>query len=110
MAIQFLPIIKAVAPYVAQVAAYAIPAFTAKPETVKADPVLVKQIKELQEAATQNAKSIHVLAENMQQAISGFETAAEEARKQVKTYRNLLFLSLGLSVVAVLICIYLLIN
>jgi len=33
MAIQFLPIIKAVAPYVAQVAAYAIPAFTAKPET-----------------------------------------------------------------------------
>ncbi len=110
MAIQFLPIIKAVAPYVAQVAAYAIPAFTAKPETVKADPVLVKQIEELQEAATQNAKSIHVLAENMQQAISGFETAAEEARKQVKTYRNLLFLSLGLSVVAVLISVYLLIN
>ena len=43
MAIQFLPIIKAVAPYVAQVAAYAIPAFTAKPEAVKADPVVVKQ-------------------------------------------------------------------
>lgn len=110
MAIQFLPIIKAVAPYVAQVAAYAIPAFTAKPETVKADPVLVKQIEELQEAATQNAQSIHVLAENMQQAISGFETAAEEARKQITTYRNLLFLSLGLSVVSVLICIYLLVR
>lgn len=84
MAIQFLPIIKAVAPYVAQVAAYAIPAFTAKPEAVKADPVLVKQIEELQKAATQNAQSIHVLAENMQQAISGFETAAEEAKSKLK--------------------------
>lgn len=110
MAIQFLPIIKAVAPYVAQVAAYAIPAFTAKPETVKADPVLVKQIEELQEAATQNAQSIHVLAENMQQAITGFETAAEEAKKQVTTYRNLLFVSLGLSTVSVLMCIYLFIK
>ncbi|AFI84932.1 hypothetical protein [Methylophaga nitratireducenticrescens] len=110
MAIQFLPIIKAVAPYVAQVAAYAIPAFTAKPETIKADPVLVKQIEELQEAATQNAQSIHVLAEKMQQAINGFETAAEEARKQVTTYRNLLFVSLGLSSVTGLICIYLLLK
>ncbi len=110
MAIQFLPIIKAVAPYVAQVAAYAIPAFTAKPEAVKADPVLVKQIEELQKAATQNAKSIHVLAENMQQAITGFETAAEDAKKQVKTYRNLLFLSLGLSGVAIMICVYLLLR
>lgn len=111
MAIQFLPIIKAVAPYVAQVAAYAIPAFTAKPEeAIKADPVLVKQIEELQKAATQNAKSIHVLAENMQQAITGFETAAEEAKKQVKTYRNLLFLSLGMSAISVLICVYLLLR
>ncbi|ODN65841.1 hypothetical protein [Methylophaga muralis] len=110
MAIQFLPIIKAVAPYVAQVAAYAIPAFTAKPEAVKADPVLIKQIEELQKAATQNAKSIHVLAENMQQTITGFETAAEEAKKQVTTYRNLLFLSLGLSGVALLICVYLLLS
>ncbi|HAO24468.1 MULTISPECIES: hypothetical protein [unclassified Methylophaga] len=110
MAIQFLPIIKAVAPYVAQVAAYAIPAFTAKPETVKADPVLVKQIEELQEAATQNAQSIHVLAENMQQAISGFETAAEQAKKQVATYRTLLFISFGLSTVAILICLYLLLR
>jgi hypothetical protein len=110
MAIQFIPIIKAVAPYVAQVAAYAIPAFTAKPEAVKADPVLVKQIEELQTAATQNAKSIHLLAENMQQAITGFETAAEQAKKQVTTYRNLLFLSLGLSAMSVLICIYLLLR
>ena len=97
MAIQFLPIIKAVAPYVAQVAAYAIPAFTAKPETVKADPVLVKQIEELQEAATQKA-------------ISGFETAAEQAKKQVATYRTLLFISFGLSTVAILICLYLLLR
>jgi len=110
MAIQFLPIIKAVAPYVAQVAAYAIPAFTAKPETVKADPVLVNQIEELQGAATQNAQSIHLLAENMQQAITGFETAAEQANKQIATYRTLLFISFGLSAVAILMCMYLLLR
>src|SRR5690606_25982761 len=97
MAIQFIPIIKAVAPYIAQVAAYAIPAFTAKPDTIKSDPVMTKQIKELQEAATQNAKAIHLLAENMQHAISGFETAAEEAKKRVATYRTILFISLGMS-------------
>ncbi|MCB2427969.1 hypothetical protein [Methylophaga pinxianii] len=110
MAIQFLPIIKAVAPYVAQVAAYAIPAFTSKPEAMKADPVLVKQIEELQEAATQNAQSIHVLAENMQQAITGFETAAEAAKKQINTYRNLLLLAFGLSALSILLSIYLLLR
>lgn len=110
MAIQFIPIIKAVAPYVAQVAAYAIPAFTAKPEAVKADPVLIKQIEELQQAATQNAQSIHVLAENMQQAITGFETAAEAAKKQITTYRNLLILSLALSGFSILFCLYLLLR
>lgn len=110
MAIQFLPIIKAVAPYVAQVAAYAIPAFTAKPETVKADPVLVKQIEELQQAATQNAKSIHLLAENMQHAIIAFETAAEQAKQRVATYRSLLFISLSLSALSFVICLYLLLR
>ena len=110
MAIQFIPIFKAVAPYVAQVAAYAIPAFTTKPESVKADPVLVKQIEELQKAAKQNAESIHVLAENMQHAITEFERAAESARQQIQTYRSLLMIALGLSGVSLLTCVYLLLR
>ena len=110
MAIQFIPILKAVAPYVAQVAAYAIPAFTAKPETIKTDPVIAQQIEELQQAATQNAKAVHLLAENMQQAINGFEAAAEHANKRIATYRTLLFISLAMSAVSLAVCGYLLLT
>lgn len=108
MAVQFVAIIKAVGPYIAQIATAAIPAFTSKSETAKTDPVLTKQIEELQSAATQNAQAIHVLAEKIQQAIQGIETAAQEANKKAHTYKTLLFLSLGLSLASLATCIYLL--
>ncbi len=107
MAVQILPIIKAVAPYLAQVATAAIPAFTSKNETVKSDPVVSKQIEELQSAATQNAQSIHLLAEKMQQAIQGLEGASQEAKKQVTTYKAMLFASFGLSLASLITCVYL---
>lgn len=110
VAIQFLPILKAVAPYLAQVATAAIPAFTAKPEAEKVDPVLTKQIEELQTATLQNAESIHLLAEKMQQAILALEEAAEEARKEVATYKTMLIVSFGLSVSMTLAFVYLLLR
>ncbi|MFT6916563.1 MAG: folylpolyglutamate synthase/dihydropteroate synthase [Motiliproteus sp.] len=106
MAIQLLPIIKAVAPYIAQIATAAIPAFTSKPKAQESDPVLARQIEELQAAATQNAQSIHLLAEKMQLAIQEVETAALEARKQVAIYKALLFVSLGLAILSASACIY----
>ena len=108
MAVQVLSIMKAVAPYIAQIATAAIPAFTSKPEAGKSDPFLTKQIEELQSAATRNAQSIHVLAEKMQQTIEGIETAAQVANKQANTYKAMLFLSLGLSLASLATCIYLL--
>lgn len=110
MAFQFLPIIKAVAPYLAQVATAAIPAFTSKPAAVKLDPVVAKQIEELQAAATQNAQSIQVLAEKTQQVILDIENAAQEAKKQVTAYKSILFASLGLSAVSLATCVYLLVR
>ena len=110
MAVQFLPIIKAVAPYIAQVATAAIPAFTSKPEVVKTDQVVAKQIQELQEAATQNAQSIHMLAEKLQQAIQSLERAGQDAQRQISTYKVIIAASLGLSAVSLSICIYMLIN
>jgi len=109
MAVQVLPIIKAVAPYLAQIATAAIPAFTSKPtETTRDDSVISKQIEELQAAATHNAESIHMLAEKLQQAIEGVEVAAQDARKQVAAYRTMLFAALGLSGIAILLSIILL--
>lgn len=107
MAVQFLPIIKAVAPYLAKVATAAIPVFTAKTESIKSDPILARQISELQTAATQNANSIQVLVEKMQQAIEGIEGEAQKARKQLFAYKAMLFVSLGFSAAALAICIYL---
>lgn len=110
MAIQFLPIIKAVAPYVAQVAAAAIPAFTAKPEAAKLDPLLARQIEELQAATIQNAESIHVLAEKMQQAIVALEVTTQQARTQVAAYKTLLFCSFGLALLSVCLAGYLIVR
>jgi TolA-binding protein len=109
MAVQFLPIIKAVAPYIAQVATAAIPAFTSRPEAAKTDQVVARQIQELQEAATQNAQSIHVLAEKLQQAIQSIESAGQDAQRQISTYKLVIAGSLGLSAVSLAICIYILI-
>ena len=111
MAAHILPFIKAVAPYIAQVATAAIPAFTSKPaEEAKADPVVTKQIAELQEAVTQNARSVHTLAEKLQQVIEGLESTAKEAKSQAAAYKAALYLSLGLSVTSVGICLYLLLR
>lgn len=108
MAIQFLPLIKAIAPYLAQIATAAIPAFTSRPEAVKSDPVVAKQIEELQAAATHNAQSIHILAEKMQQAIQGMEGAARDLERRVAAYKTMFFVSLALSAVSLATCIYLL--
>ena len=109
MAVQFLPIIKAVAPYIAQIATAAIPAFTSKPSAAKTDQVVAKQILELQEAAIQNAQSIHVLAEKLQEAIQSLESAGKIAQRQLSTYKVIIAGSLGLSATSLAICIYILI-
>lgn len=106
MAIPILPIIKAVAPFIAQIATSAIPAFTSKPAAAKSDPVLSKQIEELQTAVTQNAQSLHLLAEKLQQVINDLESAAQGARKQIATYKILIICSLGLSAISLATSIY----
>ena len=110
MALGYLQIIKTVAPYIAQVAAAALPAFTSKKDVLKSDPALAALIEELQGAATQNAQSIHVLADKMQQAIQGFEQAAQSAQKQLDIYKSILMLSLLFSVLSLSMCVSLLVR
>ena len=115
MAAQFLPIIKVVAPYIAQIATAAIPAFTSKKEAprsdeIKTDPIVTKQIEELQDAASKNANSVRVLAENLQKAIENIEIVAQKAHKKIAAYRIVIFLSLGLSIISLSTCLYLLLQ
>lgn len=112
MAGQLLPILKAVAPYVAQIATAAIPAFTSKKEApesegVKTDPIVTKQIEELQAAASQNAHSIKMFAENLQQTISNIETASQVAEKRIAIYKVIILLSIGMSIISLSASIYL---
>ncbi len=115
MAAQLLPIIKAIAPYIAQVASVAIPAFTSKKDTSKSeitdtDPLITKQIEELQSAASQNAQSVQVLAEKLQQATLDIESTVRIADKKITTYKFIIFASFGLSIISLAICIYVLLK
>lgn len=110
MAVQLLPLIKAVTPYIAQVATVAIPAFTSKGRKEKPDDTTTQQIEELQQAATQNAESMQLLADNLQQVIKSLEKATEEAEKQVKFYKILVLGSVGIAIISLALSAYLFIN
>ena len=99
----WFPILKAALPYVAQIVTAAIPAFTAKSDASKTDPLVIKQIEELQAAATNNAESIHVLAEKLQQTIQGIESAGVALEKQMVKIRIALIVLSLISLVAIII-------
>ena len=104
MAVQIIPLIKALGPYVTAIATSAIPHFTSnKSDAAKSDPLLAQQIGELQTASTKNAQDLHTLAEQIQKLISSTTEAAEVAKRQVATYKTLLFISLGGSLVSLVI-------
>lgn len=103
MALQLIPLIKVLGPYLTTIATTAIPAFTAKPAAAQADPVQAQQISELQQAVTKNAQSLHTLAEQLQKVIAMAEEASAEAERQIATYKSLVIGSSVISVVAIAI-------
>lgn len=116
MAVQILPIVKAVAPYVADIAKIAIPIFTSKkppsaPEETKPDPVIItQQIEELQQAASQNAQSVKAIAENLQKALEKIEDAAQEADRKISAYKAMVVFSFGFSILSLALCIYIILR
>jgi hypothetical protein len=99
----WLPLLKASLPYVTQIVATAIPAFTAKPAEEKTDDITAQQIAELQSAATQNAESIHVLAEKLQQTIEGIEAAGIDLQKKIVFFKRLAYGAITVAVIALAI-------
>ena len=85
----WIPIIKIAWPYVAQIAAAALPAFT-KMKSERTDPVVNQQINELQEAVKANAESIAVLAR-------GLEEAAKANDYAMRRIRLLAIVSIGMA-------------
>lgn len=107
----WLPLLKASLPYVTQIVASAIPAFTSKPDATNRpastsrpeDDVTAKQIVELQSAVTQNAESIHVLAEKLQLTIQGIEQAGNSFQKEMLYFKRLAFISLGVAALSLVL-------
>jgi protein-S-isoprenylcysteine O-methyltransferase Ste14 len=97
----WLPAIKAILPYVAQIVTDAIPAFTNKNGENEKDVVAPNQISELQEAVTHNAESLRVLAIQLQQVISGIDAGSAKAEKEIKTVKWISILAIVISVVAI---------
>ena len=79
--------LKAVLPYVANIVTAAIPAFTARKGQDRSAEVTAQQIGELQSAATHNAESIKVLAEQLQRTVSAVEQGAANVDRALRRLR-----------------------
>lgn len=73
-----IPALKAVLPHVGTIVSVAVPAFTKKRAETAENPSALQQeqIAELQAAASQNAKHIRELAEQLQVTVTALEQAA----------------------------------
>ena len=73
-----IPALKAVLPHVGTIISVAVPAFTKKRADAAENPTSLQQqqIAELQAAASQNAKHIRELAEQLQVTVNALEKAA----------------------------------
>jgi hypothetical protein len=99
----WIPLIKTAMPYVAQVLSIAVPAFTARSESKKADEVVPEQIAELQNAVTQNAESVKILAEQLKETIQGVDAAAMKLQRELEVYRRRSIVAMIVAVVSAVV-------
>ena len=102
----WLPILKASLPYVTQIVATAIPAFTSKPVSRKPDDEVQRQIAELQSAVTKNAESVQSLAMQLKVALEGIDLGAIEIQKELVKLRRTCLGTVILATASSFIAIY----
>jgi len=103
----WIPLIKSAMPYVVQVLSIAIPAFTSRSsqkETVT-DDIIPQQIVELQSAATQNAESVKILAEQLKGSMEGVDIAAVKLQQELLLLKRLSVVAVVVSLVSVFIAV-----
>ena len=104
----WLPVVKVALPYITQIVTAALPVFTSKSEdadrkALNADreALIARQIKELQEAATQNTGYVKELATQLKSTLEGLESAASDLQMQLKRQKQLTIVVLILSILAI---------
>ncbi len=97
-----IPALKAVLPHVGTIISVAVPAFTRKRAEAAENPSALQQeqIAELQAAASQNAKHIRELAEQLQVTVKALEQAAAMADARYRRSSLLSVIAIVLSSVA----------
>lgn len=104
------PLIKTVLPYVADVIAVAIPAFTAKTDDKKNSEIIPEQISELQSAATQNAESVKTLAAQLKETIEGIDVAGLKIQQELLSLKRLCIISILVATVSIVAAIWALLS
>lgn len=101
----WIPLIKSAMPYVVQVLSIAIPAFTSRTSHKETDDIVPEQIAELQSAATQNAESVKILAEQLKGSMEGVDAAAVKLQQELKLLRRLSVIAIAVSVISVVLAV-----
>ncbi|HLR77703.1 MAG TPA: hypothetical protein VK062_01485 [Burkholderiaceae bacterium] len=101
----FLPALKVALPYITQIVTATVPMFTSKPANGKSDELVSKQIQELQDAVTNNAESVKVMATQWKETMEGLDAAAARLQKEIVVLRRLAWGSTAVAVVAVVLAL-----
>jgi hypothetical protein len=104
MATWLIPALKAVLPHIGTIISATAPAFTKKgaDATPNQAQLLQKQISELQSAASQNARHVKELAEQLQSTVAAIEQAALVA--EAKHQRAWQFSLAAMAISAIALC------
>src|SRR5690625_2508151 len=101
----FLPALKVALPYITQIVTATVPMFTSKPANGKSDELVSKQIQERQDAVTNNAESVKVMATQWKETMEGLDAAAARLQKEIVVLRRLAWGSTAVAVVAVVLAL-----
>src|SRR5690625_2972568 len=101
----FLPALKVALPYITQIVTATVPMFTSKPANGKTDELVSKQIQELQEAVTNNAESVKIMATQWKETMEGLDTAAARLQKEIVVLRRVAYGSVVVAAVAVVLAL-----
>lgn len=98
----WLSAVTVVLPYLTQIVAAAIPAFTKKADKTGAEDITRNQISELQNAVTHNAEALKILATQLQQVINDIDSGSTKIEKETQAVKRLAILAIGLSIIAII--------
>jgi hypothetical protein len=93
------------APYLADIVMVARPLFTRNKSGEQVPDIVVQQITELQNAATQNAETARLIATEMQKTIDALQTSALLLERQLRIARWLAGGALGIALVALVLAV-----